>query len=110
MEFSSTGPEAFLLPLPFSVKLISFIFNGFPVCITSNGDFLFVMDMGSGLVWVIGSAIGDSSSVWLSHPKSPPSTSVPSIAWMYLMDGKWIDAVRLVSIPKTGGVDVIYSV
>ena len=104
MEFSSTGSEESLLPLPFSVKLINIVFKGFPVAITSHGDFLFVMDMGAGLVWVVGSFLGDSSSVWLKHSISPPSTNIPSIGWLYLLDGIWSDALGLVSIPLKGKV------
>ena len=102
MEFVSTGPEAFLLPLPFSVKLINFVINGFPVAITSHGDFVFVMDMGAGLVWVIGSTLGNRASVWLIHSESPPPITIPSISWMYLFNGIWMKATGLVSVPKTG--------
>jgi len=94
-EFSSTGPEKFLLPLPFSVKLIDLEFNGFHVAITTDGDFLFKMDMGEGLVWVVGSVLGDIKSVWIMHSLSSSDTTLPRNGWMILLDGMWIEAFGL---------------
>ena len=103
MEFSVTGPAAFLLQLPFSVKLIAFEFNGFPVAYSSNGYFFFVMDMGSGLVWVVGSVIGDMSSVWMKQSStSSPTINIPSFGWMYFSGGIWIEALTLVGLPTKG--------
>lgn len=111
MKFSLSGPEGFLLPLPFSVKLINLKLNGFPVFITSHGDFFFVVNMGLGLVWAVGPILGDSSSIWLKNYVSV-TTTIPTFGWMYLFDDIWLETLelQLISIPLTSSTGIIDSI
>lgn len=106
-KFSSSGPESHLYPLPFNIKFIKSKFNGYSFAISSEGSFFFTMDMGTGLVWVVGSVVGNSSTVWLKHSVSLPAITsstyptLPREGWMYLLDGIWYEAPNLIATPLT---------
>ena len=75
-------------------------YNGFPYYIGSDGSFMYVSSKG---YWVVGGKLGDSASVYMQNTVSKATVTLPSMNWMYRVNGgDWTKDSGLVAIPQKG--------
>ena len=66
------------------------------------------MYVNSEQMWVVGTKVGDNSSVWMKNPETPATSWLPTFDWTYKVEGgEWIIDSGLVSIPQKGSLALI---
>ena len=100
----STGPAGILFDNSIKFMITTKLENGFPICIGTGGFFLFVISLDGALVWVIGTIIGDSSTIIMKNPDTPVEGLIPTLGWLYIDGGEWIidGSLTVVMIPAIG--------